>query len=64
MLKISRKNIWKETGLFVCVDTISIHMNPDGDNGSDGEQESSDTIGVIVHDVKTSTCSRHSHQCK
>ena len=43
------------------IDALSIHMNPDGDSGSDGEHESNDTIGVIVHDVKTSTCSRHSH---
>ena len=37
MLKISRRNIWKETELYV-IDNIIIHMNP-----VDGECESSDT---------------------
>ena len=40
MFKISRKNIWKETGLF---SIIIIHMNPDGNSGGDGERESTGT---------------------
>jgi len=43
MLKISRKNIWKETGLFRMSDNIIIHMNPEGNSGGDGECEISDT---------------------
>ena len=43
MLKISRKNIWKETVVQYDIDNIIIHMNPDGDTGGDGELESSDT---------------------
>ena len=40
MLKISKKNTCKETGLF---SIIIIHMNPDGNSVGDGEHESSDT---------------------
>ena len=43
MLKISRRNIWKETVVQYDIDNIIIHMNPDGDTGGDGELESSDT---------------------
>ena len=43
MLKISRKDIWKETGLFVSHRQHIRHMNPDGDTGGDGERESGDT---------------------
>jgi len=43
MLKISRKNIWKETVVPYVIDIIIIHMNPEGDSGGDGEHESCDT---------------------
>ena len=43
IVKVFRKNIWKETGLFHVTDNIIKHMNPDGDSGGDGECESSDT---------------------
>ena len=44
MLKISRKNIWKETVVPYVIDNIIIHMNPEGDSGGgDGERESCDT---------------------
>jgi len=42
-VKVFRKNIWKETGLFHVIDNIIKHMNPDGNSGGDGECESSDT---------------------
>jgi hypothetical protein len=47
MLKISRKNIWKETVVPCIIDSIIIHMIPDGDSGGDGERESCDTEGRI-----------------
>ena len=43
MLKISRKNIWKETVVPYVIDIIIRHMSPEGDSGGDGEHESSDT---------------------
>jgi len=43
MLKMSRKNIWKETVFLYVIDNIIIHMNPEGDSGGDGERESCDT---------------------
>ena len=43
MLKISRKNIWKETVVLYVRDNIIIHMNRDSDSGGDGERESGDT---------------------
>ena len=42
MLKMSRKNIWKETVVPYVIDNIIIHMNSEGDGG-DGERESCDT---------------------
>jgi len=36
MLKISRKNIWKETVILYVIDNIIIHMNPDSDSSGDG----------------------------
>jgi len=63
MLKISRKNIWKETGLFCFIDNIIVHMNPEVDSGGDDERESSDTEDRS--DCSSSeemwTCSQHSH---
>jgi len=43
MLKMSWKNIWKETVVPYVIDNIIIHMNPEGDSGGDGERESCDT---------------------
>jgi len=42
MLKISRKNIWKETVVPYVIDSIIIHKNPDGDRESCDTKDRSD----------------------